>query len=171
MTIDILNELKEFGYCRFKEPDLLKLIEVDRFKLLNKEERLRDNGEKDIDPELAMRMRTAAIYLQTKYIDTTFKSAEFKKFLIWDGVDKDNQHWHTDLFEGMNCFFLFYMDNMEPATGGAINFKKGPDIHTYYPMAGDLFLVNNQRGFFHKADACTCEKRRVASFDFLVEGL
>jgi hypothetical protein len=168
---NILQKLQNDGFAQLHEPDLLELINVGAFDLLNKEERLRDNGEKDIHPDLAMRMRTAAVYLQTKYLDPTFDTAEFKKFLIWDGVDKDNQHWHTDLFEGMNCFFLFYMDDMHPESGGAINFKKGQQVWTIYPKAGDLFLVNNLRGFFHKADACSLKTRRVASFDFLVTGL
>jgi hypothetical protein len=164
------EDLHTKGFVILNEPDLYKLIDMDEnYQLLNKEERLRDNGEKDMPADLSKRFKMAAQYLQFKYIEPSWPHSTFKKFIVWEGVDKDNQLWHTDLFEDLNLFFLFYFDDTFPETGGAINFKWGENTFKYQPKRGDLILVSNRRGFFHRADA-TSIRRRVASFDFQVEG-
>ena len=85
---------------------------------------------------------------------------------MWDGVDKDNQGWHTDMFEDYDIFFLYYLDHTYKESGGAINFKwDGDRVASYQPIAGDLFMISNLRGFWHKADD-TKIKRRVCSFDY-----
>jgi len=84
---------------------------------------------------------------------------------VWDGVDKDNQGWHTDMFEGYDLFFLYYFDNTYLETGGAVQFKYGDCEESFQPIAGDLFLVNNGKKFWHKATPSSIQ-RRVASFDF-----
>lgn len=85
---------------------------------------------------------------------------------MWDGVDKDNQGWHTDMFEDYDIFFLYYLDHTYKESGGAINFKwDGDCVASYQPIAGDLFMISNLRGFWHKADD-TKIKRRVCSFDY-----
>lgn len=157
-------ELK--GYYQLKESELLDLIELDKFKLLNTEERQRDNGEKDVDTELNNRITTAAHYLLQKYILPEWPNAEYMYYNVWDGVDKDNQGWHTDFMEGYDLFFLYYFDDTQEHSGGSISFKYGTNEETYYPQAGDLFLVSNKRGFWHKAGATT-KQRRVASFNFI----
>ena len=163
-----LRDFHENGFVQLSEPGLLDLIKIDEFKLLNVEERLRDNGEKDVSPELTKRLKSAAVYLQTKYLDEHFKNPKLTKFLVWQGVDYDNRNWHTDCFEGMDLFFLFYYDTMSEETKGGIEFRAGDRYWTVYPKAGDLFLVNNARGFFHRAQACDI-LRRVSSFDFVVD--
>ena len=105
-------------------------------------------------------------HLYQTYILPEWPEAIFNKYLIWDGVDKDNQGWHTDMFEDYDVFFLYYLDHTYKESGGAINFKwDGDKTASYQPIAGDLFLVSNIRGFWHKADD-TKIKRRLCSFDF-----
>jgi len=162
----VINQIKEKGFVKFNEPEGLDLIKIDQYKLLNTEERSRDNGEKDISEELNRKLQVFAYYLKTKYIDAYWQEAVFNKFLIWDGVDKDNQGWHTDIFEGYDLFLLYYFDDTFSETGGSINFKwKNNQTESFQPKKGDLFLVNNTRGFWHRADS-TIITRRVASFDF-----
>lgn len=168
----MMEDIRTKGFIKFAEPGGLDLINVSQFKLLNTEERSRDNGEKDISPELKERMSMFAQYLTHKYILPEWPDATYNKFLIWDGVDADNQGWHTDMFEGYDIFFLYYFDTQHPETGGSINFKwrnaDGADeTAQFYPQAGDLFMVNNCRGFWHRAES-TKITRRVASFDFNV---
>ena len=63
-------------------------------------------------------------------------------------------------------FFLYYLDHTYKESGGAINFKwDGDCVASYQPIAGDLFMISNLRGFWHKADD-TKIKRRVCSFDY-----
>lgn len=166
-----MSELKEniykFGYHKLYEPDGLSLIKSHEFKLLNVEERGRDNGEKDIPKELTDRLNTFAFYLKTKYIDMNWENSVYNKFIIWEGVDRDNQGWHTDMFEGYDLFFLYYMTDNSPDTGGHIEFKWKDGEKKYYPKSGDLFLVNNGRGFWHRAGPSKI-RRCVASFDFNV---
>jgi len=167
---DWYQDIYTKGFVILSEPNLLNLIAMDdNFQLLNKEERLRDNGAKDIPQELANRFNMAGNYLQYKYIEPIWPNSQYKKFIVWDGVDKDNQFWHTDVFEDMNIFFLFYFDDTHNETGGAINFKWGDQTYKHQPKKGDLILVSNKRGFFHRADS-TSIRRRVASFDFQVNG-
>lgn len=170
---EIRNQIETVGFYQLHEPSGLELINVNEFKLLNTEERARDNGIKDVDPELASRLTTFAFYLKEKYIDGAWPDAVYNKFLIWDGVDRDNQGWHTDIFENYDVFFLYYLDDTYEETGGSINFKwtaSDGTSHTasFQPKAGDLFLVNNLKGFWHRAGATTIT-RRLASFDFNIE--
>lgn len=171
--MQIKHDIETKGYSRLSEPGGLDLIKINEFRLLNTEERSRDNGTKDIDPELSNRLTTFAYYLKEKYIDPNWPDAVYNKFIVWDGVDRDNQGWHTDMFEDYDLFFLYYFDDTEPETGGSINFKWGTiedkeQTSSYQPRAGDLFLVNNARGFWHKAGQSSIT-RRVASFDFNTE--
>lgn len=162
-----ISNIYECGFVKLHEPDGLDIIQLDKFKLMNTEERLRDNTINDVNGDLANRMTLFAHYLKTKYIDPEWPEATYNKFIVWEGVDKDNQGWHTDMFENYDIFFLYYFDTMTPETGGSINFKWGDETATFYPKAGDLFMVNNMRGFWHKAESCSV-RRRVGSFDFNV---
>jgi hypothetical protein len=168
----MIQDIYTKGFVKLHEPEALDLINISEFKLLNVEERARDNGEKDVSPELTKRMSTFAQYLTAKYILPEWPEARYNKFLVWDGVDADNQGWHTDMFENYDVFFLYYFDTQYPETGGSINFKWGAmegneQIAQFYPQAGDLFMVNNCRGFWHRAES-TKITRRLASFDFNV---
>jgi hypothetical protein len=159
------EEFELRGYYPLKERDALALIDLDSFRLLNNEERQRDNGKNDVDPALDLRMETFARYLEEKYVRPHWPNATYNYYNVWDGVDKDNQGWHTDFMEGYDIFFLYYFDDASPDTGGNICFRYGKQEDEFYPQAGDLFLVSNQRGFWHKAGATTVQ-RRVASFNF-----
>ena len=161
-----VSDIYTKGFVKFEEPDGLDLIKINEFRLLNVEERQRDNGEKDVPEELTERLSTFGSFLKYKYLLDEWPNATFNKFLVWDGVDKDNQGWHTDMFEEYDLFFLYYFDDSKIETGGSINFKwNGDQTASYQPKAGDLFMVSNKRGFWHRADD-TSITRRVASFDF-----
>lgn len=165
-----LSKFYDRGYVKLSEPEALELINIDQFKLLNTEERSRDNGSNDVPAELTQRCEMFANYLKTKYIDPTWSNATYNKFIVWDGVDMDNQGWHTDMFENYDVFFLYYMDDTAEETGGSLNFKWGvldgnEQTSSYQPKRGDLFMVNNGRGFWHRAGATNIQ-RRVLSIDF-----
>ena len=162
----MLDDIRIKGFVKLHEPEGLGIINIDRYKLKNVEERTRDNGEKDIPDELTKSLNLFAYYLKTKYIDPSWPESKYNKFIVWDGVDKDNQGWHTDLFEGYDLFFLYYLDDTHSDSGGGINFKWDKNkTASFQPQKGDLFLVNNTRGFWHRADS-TAITRRVASFDY-----
>ena len=161
-----VSDIYTKGYVKFYEPNGLDLIKINDHKLLNTEERARDNGKEDIDPLLANKLNLFGQHLHTNYILPEGPDAIFNKYLVWDGVDKDNQGWHTDMFEDYDVFFLYYLDHTYKESGGAINFKwDGDCVASYQPIAGDLFMISNLRGFWHKADD-TKIKRRVCSFDY-----
>ncbi|MAZ47376.1 MAG: hypothetical protein CME65_02365 [Halobacteriovoraceae bacterium] len=161
-----MSSIRERGYYKLSEPDALNLIDIDKYTLKNVEERSRDNGEKDLPEDLTQKLLIFGNYLKTKYIDPNWPQSVFNKFLVWQGVDRDNQGWHTDLFENYDIFFLFYFDDTFPESGGSINFKWDKDkTASFQPKKGDLFLVNNTRGFWHRAES-TQILRRTASFDF-----
>jgi hypothetical protein len=150
---------------KFYEPGISDLVSLDEHTLTNTEERQRDNGEKDIDPLLHQRFTVVGSYLHTKYIKPTHPKSEYLYYNVWNGVDKDNQGWHTDFMEGYDLFFLYYFDTTKEETGGNISFRHDKGEDTFQPVKGDLFLVSNERGFWHKAGD-TKIQRRVASFNF-----
>ena len=162
-----ISDIYTKGFVKLSEPDGIHLIDAHNTKLLNVEERSRDNGIKDVPEELSNRLTLFGQYIKTKYIDPEWPEAVYNKFIIWEGVDRDNQGWHTDMFEGYDIFFLYYLTNTFPETGGYIEFKWKDGEERHYPKAGDLFMVNNCRGFWHRAGASTI-KRRLASFDYNV---
>lgn len=164
---ELISDLKNFGFYKTSEPEGLDLIRIDEFKLLNVEERGRDNGVKDVPAELSNRLNIFAQFLNSKYILPNWPEAVYNKFIVWQGVDKDNQGWHTDMFEGYDVFFLYYFNDTHPETGGYVEFKTNDFEKRFYPKAGDLFLVNNCRGYWHRAGASTIT-RKVASFDYNV---
>src|SRR5210317_2165553 len=143
----MIDDVNTKGYVKFYEPGINELVGLDEYTLTNTEERQRDNGEKDVDDFLHQKLTVVGKYLHEKYIKPTYPKSEYLYYNVWNGVDKDNQGWHTDFMEGYDLFFLYYFDTTKPETGG------------------DLFLVSNQRGFWHKAGD-TQIQRRVASFNF-----
>jgi hypothetical protein len=166
----MLNDIYTKGFVQLSEPDGLDIIKINDFTLLNTEERSRDNTKADLNSELSRRVSSFGYYLFSKYVLPEWPAATFKDYIVWDGVDNDNQGWHSDMFEDYDVFFLYYLDDTSLETGGAINFKWGviedkEESVSIQPKAGDLFLVNNGRGFWHRADS-TSITRRVASFDF-----
>ena len=168
----MIQDIYTKGYVKLYEPDGLDLININQFKLINVEERTRDNGKKDVPTELANRLELFAQYLKFKYLVDTWPNTVYNKFIVWDGVDRDNQGWHTDMFENYDVFFLYYLDDTFTETGGNISFKWGnldsnEQEISFQPKAGDLFMVNNMRGFWHRAGSTTIT-RRVASFDYNV---
>ena len=161
----MIDDVNTKGYVKFYEPGISDLVALDEHTLTNTEERQRDNGEKDIDPLLHQRLTVIGSYLHTKYIKPTYPKAEYQYYNVWNGVDKDNQGWHTDFMEGYDLFFLYYFDTTKEETGGNISFRHDKGEDTFQPVKGDLFLVSNERGFWHKAGD-TKIQRRVASFNF-----
>lgn len=167
----IKQQILTKGYYEFYEPDGVDIIEPDKFKLLNVEERGRDNGINDVSPELARRLETVAFHFKQKYVDPIWPNAKYNKFIIWEGIDRDSEGWHSDMFEGYDIFFLYYLDDTFPETGGAVQFKwnteQGTGEASIQPKRGTLVMVNNCRGFWHRA-VRTSIRRRIASFDFIV---
>lgn len=162
----MIQDIYTKGFVKLHEPGGLDIINIDMFRLLNVEERQRDNGEKDVPQELSRRLHTFGNYLYQKYILPEWPEATYNKFIVWEGVDKDNQGWHTDMFEEYDVFFLYYLDDTFEETGGSINFKwDGEHTASFQPKAGDLFMVSNKRGFWHRAESSEIT-RRVASFDY-----
>lgn len=160
------EEFQKKGYYKLQEVEGIDFINLDQFKLINVEERQRDNGKNDVDPALDTRVSTFARYLEEKYILSNWPKSQYLYYNIWDGVDKDNQGWHTDFMEGYDIFMLYYFDDCNPETGGSISFRYGKEVDEFYPKSGDLFLVSNKRGFWHKAGSTNIQ-RRVASFNFI----
>ena len=119
----MIDDVKTKGYVKFYEPGISDLVALDEHTLTNTEERQRDNGEKDIDPILHQRLTVIGSYLHTKYIKPTYPKAEYQYYNVWNGVDKDNQGWHTDFMEGYDLFFLYYFDTTKEETGGNISFR------------------------------------------------
>jgi hypothetical protein len=169
-NLNIKEQVEKYGFCELYEPDMIELLQLDKYKLLNTEERNRDNGKLDLSEDLNFAANVASQYIKNTYVDPYWKDSQFLKYTIWDGVDRDNQGWHTDMFEEYDIFFLFYNDDTSKKTGGAIQFKyKENDVFvekSFQPKAGSLFCVSNSRGFWHRAES-TSIKRRVASFDFI----
>jgi hypothetical protein len=163
----MIQDIYTKGFVKLSEPGAIELISADKFKLLNVEERSRDNGVKDVPEDLSHRLNIFAQTIKAKYIDPEWPEATYNKFIIWEGVDRDNQGWHTDMFEGYDIFLLYYLSDTFEETGGYIEFKWKDGEERYQPKAGDLFMVNNCRGFWHRAGSSTIP-RKVASFDFNV---
>lgn len=159
------------GFHVLYEPDGVNFINPDEFKLLNTEERSRDNGVLDVPHALSERLTALGTVFKTTYIDFIWPQAIHHKFIIWEGIDNDNKGWHTDMFEGYDVFFLYYLDDTFPESGGEIQFKWKKEDNVYtetvQPKKGTLILVNNCRGFWHRAKTSSI-KRRVVSFDYTV---
>lgn len=170
---NIRTQLEKIGYVQLdNEITLSELINLDDLVLINTEERNRDNNKNDLPEEINVKLKLATAYIKEKYLDKYWENNSFYKYTVWQGVDKDNQGWHTDMFEGYDIFFLFYNDDTFEETGGSIQFKWKNENNqfqtkSYQPKKGDLFLVSNSRGFWHRAESTTI-RRRVISFDFLI---
>jgi len=162
-----LKDFNEKGFVFLRDEDVAGLIDVDSFKLKYNEEMLRDNSENDLPSNVKMQMDIVAEHLKTKYLEKMFDEVNFVKYILWEGVDADTATWHNDGFEGMNAFFLLYFDDQDEETGGEVAFKWGDKEESFYPKRGDLILLNQAAGFFHRADKAKI-KRRQCSFDFVV---
>jgi hypothetical protein len=170
LNIDIKHLVNTKGFVEFNEPEFFEMVDLSQYNLINTEERNRDNNKRDLPEGLTTKLDVAAHYLKAKYIDPYWEDSKFYKYTVWDGVDKDNQGWHTDMFEDYDIFFLCYHDDTFEETGGAIQFKWKEDgefkTQSFQPKRGSIFLVSNARGFWHRAES-TSITRRVVSFDFI----
>ena len=162
-----LQDFKEKGFVKFHDEDLASIVDIDGFEMKYTEEMLRDNNAFDLPENINKQLELMAISLKSNYVDEMFDESEFTKYILWEGVDVDSAAWHNDGFEGMDAFFLVYFDNMKEETGGAVHFKRGDIEKTVYPQRGDIILVNQAQGYFHRAEQATI-KRRQASFDFVL---
>lgn len=172
MNNNWIETFKSKGYAKFEEKELSKMIDIDKVQFHFHEERLRDNFKDNLPKDVMMQMETAKVYLTEKYINPYFNKSEFMNYVVWEGVDADSSLWHNDGFEGGNVFFLFYFDDQFPETGGEVQFKWPGEgnIDTYYPKKGDLMLLNQAPGFFHRASKSKIQ-RRLASFTYYIEEL
>lgn len=168
--MNIRKEIETKGFVEFFEPEIFDIVDLESYNLINTEERNRDNNKRDLPSELSFKLDVVANFLKTKYVDPYWTNNKFYKFTVWNGVDKDNQGWHTDMFEDYDIFFLCYYDDTAVETGGSIQFKwkDGDEFKTavFQPKKGSVFLVSNDRGFWHRAES-TSITRRVVSFDFI----
>lgn len=168
--MNIREQLEHYGFVAFNEPEVFNIIDLENYNLVNTEERNRDNNKRDLPESLTVKLDVVSVYLKNKYIDPYWQPNRFYKYTVWQGVDKDNQGWHTDMFEDYDIFFLCYYDDTFEETGGAIQFKWKENgefkVKSFQPKKGDVFLVSNDRGFWHRAESTTIT-RRVASFDFI----
>jgi hypothetical protein len=168
--MNIREQLEHYGFVEFHEPEIFDIVDLENYNLINTEERNRDNNKRDLPETLTAKLDVVSSYLKDKYIDQYWQPNKFYKYTVWNGVDKDNQGWHTDMFEDYDIFFLCYYDDTKEETGGAIQFKwkEGDEfkVASFQPKKGSVFLVSNARGFWHRAESTTIT-RRVVSFDFI----
>ncbi len=169
---DWVTEFNKKGYAKFQETELANMIDIEKVDFVFHEERLRDNFKGNLPKEVVEQMELAKTYITQKYIEPLSNDYEFMNYVIWEGVDADSSIWHNDGFEGGNIFFLFYFDDQFPESGGEVEFKWPGEgnIDTYYPKKGDLMLLNQAPGFFHRASKSKIQ-RRLASFTYFVEGV
>ena len=168
MNKDWLEDFNTKGFVVFQSKPLVNLIDIDGFSMKYEGEMLRDNNAEDLPELINRQLEMAAVILQEDFINEMFEESEFIKYIVWEGVDADSAAWHNDGFEGMNAFFLIYFDDMSEETGGAVHFKRGEIENTVYPKRGDLILLNQAQGYFHRAEKATIP-RRQASFDYMVK--
>jgi hypothetical protein len=171
MTQDWIKDFYTKGYAHFYEPELASMINVDDVDFVYHQERLRDNFRDGFSKQVVQQMDLATAYLTEKYIDKISNDYEFMNYVIWEGTDADSSLWHNDGFEGGNVFFLMYFDDQKEESGGEVQFKwpgGGPD--TYYPRKGDVMILNQTSGFFHRASKSGIT-RRNSSFTFNVKDL
>lgn len=168
--MNIKEQLNHYGFVEFYEPEFANLVDLNNYNLINVEERNRDNNKRDLPHSLTKKLDVFSAYLKDKYIDPHWENNSFYKYTVWQGVDRDNQGWHTDMFEDYDIFFLCYYDDTKQETGGSIQFKWKENGEfkekSFQPKSGSVFLVSNARGFWHRAESSSIT-RRVASFDFI----
>jgi hypothetical protein len=169
MTTDWINDFRTKGYAKFSEIDLANMVDIDKVVFHYHEERLRDNFKDNLPVEVVKQMELVKVYLTQKYIDAAFKNYEFMNYVVAEGVDADSSIWHNDGFEGGSVFFLFYFDDQHEETAGEVEFRWPNGGHAkYYPKKGDLILLNQTPGFFHRASKSKIP-RRLSSFTYNVE--
>jgi len=169
-----IDTFKKKGYAKFEEVELANLVDINKVEFQFHEERLRDNFKDQLPKEVVEQMELLKTYITHKYIEPLAgeNDYEFMNYVIAEGVDADSGIWHNDGFEGGNVFFLFYFDDQSSETGGEIQFKWPGEgnIDTYYPKKGDLMLLNQAPGFFHRASKSQIN-RRLASITYYVQGV
>lgn len=169
MTIDWVNDFRTKGYAKFSEPELASMVDIDKVVFHYHEERLRDNFKDNLPTDVVAQMERVKAYITQKYIDVGFTDYEFMNYVIAEGVDADSGIWHNDGFEGGSAFFLFYFDDQFEETDGEIEFRWPQGGHAkYYPKKGDLILLNQTPGFFHRASKSKIT-RRLASITYNIK--
>ena len=108
-----------------------------------------------------------------KIVSKIFEKYKLQGKGMWEGVDQGSSVWHNDFIDGknMNTNILVYIDSTKEQDN-SIEIKD-TTIDTYnklLPEQNDFVWLNQSLNFRHKATH-NGGRRRVLSFEFLVDGL
>lgn len=159
-------------YVDYFDMDVLKEAEWVKGREENREGEVFLKDESLVSPILNIIHREIGCFI----VSEKFSKYQYRKNSLWKGVSRDLCDWHNDSYETQvirmeepyfNCFFLFYLSDMEKIKEGAINFKntKTDEEWKIYPKIGTLIAVNSDPVFLHKPEPTTHE-RIVCSFFF-----
>lgn len=104
------------------------------------------------------------------YVSAIFSNYQLLSYGMWEGVDSNSTTWHNDQKDKkMNSNFLIYLDDTEEHDN-SIEFKNNNIEYKVLPKENDFVWINQSKKFLHRATH-NQGRRRVLSFEFLIDGL
>ena len=105
------------------------------------------------------------------YVSQIFPNYKLMNCGMWEGVDSGSCTWHNDCVDGstMNTNLLVYLDDTTEH-GNSIEIRNGLSEYCVLPKANEFVWLNQAYHFQHKATHNT-GRRRILSFEFLVDGI
>lgn len=128
------------------------------------------NGERVVDIRCSEFLDELHHLIAENYISKIFTKYQLMSNGMWEGVDNGSSVWHNDQTDqNMNSNFLIYLDD----TGthdNSIEFKNDNLEYKVLPKENDFVWINQSKKFLHRATH-NQGRRRVLSFEFLIDGL
>lgn len=95
------------------------------------------------------------------YICNLFKLS-VRYTVVFSGIDKTSDEWHTDNLENMFCQSLCYQEDLYEYDGGAIRLKCLDGVERFlYPKNGCVLIINHLASVEHKVDKIISNKKRI----------
>ena len=163
-TDDFINEFLISGISTTVDKTLLSEFTFDELINVSDIEHVYDYDVSYSEQQIQF-LEKFASHIESNYIGKLFHTYKCIDKKMWDGVDEKSLHWHNDSKNGQDSCFLFYVDDCDEITGGALSFMRDFKEYKIYPKAGTLVWMSQNPNYLHKAERSN-KQRRVVHLEY-----
>lgn len=105
-------------------------------------------------------------HIEKQYVKSLYNNCLCTSKNMWEGVEPMSMEWHNDFSADQDFSFLYYIDNTDTSSGGALHFKGNKEF-SIYPKEATLVWMNQLPDYLHKAEK-SINKRRIIHLGFKI---
>tara|TARA_B110000208_G_C11680262_1_gene398454 strand:+ start:555 stop:1040 length:486 start_codon:yes stop_codon:yes gene_type:complete len=106
-------------------------------------------------------------YIGKTYVEPFATILDYGYNALWNKTDEPSMHWHNDLVEGCNLFFMFYLTDV--TEGGELMFRVNNKVTGIIQPKRHLLVMASQEAHVEHKVNLTEQTRIVCNFGFNVQ--